>query len=62
MTFVIDNDSASTKHNLTIEDLDVGIDAGGGETAEQTVTPEAGTYAYFCAYHRSAMKGSLTVS
>jgi plastocyanin len=60
--FVIKNESDSTEHNLTIEDLDVDKDAEAGESAEQTVTPDAGTYEYHCEYHPSAMKGTLTVS
>ena len=62
VTFVLKNEADSTEHNLTIEDLDVDKDAEGGESAEQTVTPEAGTYDYFCEYHPSQMKGTLTVS
>ena len=58
---VIKNDG-NAKHNLTIADLDVGLDAAAGESADETVEPEAGTYEYHCEYHPSAMKGTLTVS
>lgn len=62
ITFVLRNEAEATRHNLTITDLQVDQDAEGGATAEQTATAQAGTYEYFCEYHPSAMKGTLTVS
>ena len=62
VTFVLQNDADGTEHNLTIEGLDVDKDAEGGESAEQTVSPEAGTYDYQCEYHPASMKGTLTVT
>ncbi|MEY2425212.1 MAG: Cupredoxin-like domain [Actinomycetota bacterium] len=59
--FVIKNEG-DVEHNLTIEDLDVNKDVEAGESADQTVTPAAGTYEYHCEYHPAKMKGTLTVS
>ena len=61
VTFKIVN-NGTVEHNLTIKDLKVDKDAEVGESAEQTVTPAAGTYEFHCEYHPSAMKGTLTVS
>jgi plastocyanin len=61
VTFKITN-NGTVEHNLTIDDLAVNKDVEAGESAEQTVTPKAGTYEYHCEYHPSQMKGELTVS
>lgn len=61
VTFKLTN-NGSVEHNLTIKDINVDKDAEVNESAEQTVTPKAGTYEYHCEYHPSAMKGTLTVS
>ena len=60
--FQIRNEADGTKHNLTVEGLEVDKDVEAGQEAEQTVTAEAGTYNYFCEYHPQGMKGTLTVS
>jgi plastocyanin len=60
VTFVVDNQD-SAEHNLTIEDLDVSKDVEGGETINQAVTPDAGTYQFHCKYHPDQMKGTITV-
>ena len=50
-----------TDHTFTIEDLDVDIAAGGGESASGDATLEAGEYEFVCRIH-PAMQGTLTVS
>ena len=50
-----------TDHTFTIEELDVDIAAGGGESASGDATVEAGSYEYVCRIHPS-MQGTLTVS
>ena len=60
VTFVVDNKD-SAEHNLTIADLDVDQDVEGGETANATVTPDAGSYQFHCKYHPDQMKGTVTV-
>ena len=49
------------EHNITVEDLDVDEDADGGETGQATVTPDAGSYDFHCAYHPDQMRGTITV-
>lgn len=62
LTISFQNNGAVT-HNLTIDDLDVDQDASTNETKTLSpVTPEAGSYDYFCKYHPSSMKGQLIVS
>lgn len=61
LTIKIEN-KGKIPHNITVEDLKVSKDVEGGQSAEQTVTPAAGTYQYHCEYHPEAMKGTLTVS
>jgi plastocyanin len=50
-----------TDHTFTIDDLDVDIAAGGGESASGELTADAGEYEFHCRIH-SSMKGTLTVS
>jgi plastocyanin len=53
------------EHDWTVDDLDVEIYAGPGETSSVTVTAAAGTYEVYCSIpgHRElGMEGSLTVS
>ena len=51
------------KHNFTAEDvgLDVDVAATGAATIELEGV-EAGTYEYFCEYHKDSMKGTLEVT
>lgn len=48
-------------HTFTIEELDVDIAAGGGESAAGDATLEEGEYEFVCRIH-PAMQGTLTVS
>jgi plastocyanin len=49
------------EHSFTVEDLDVEVEAEGGESATTTFTAEAGTYEFHCEYHPDQMTGELTV-
>lgn len=59
VTIVLTNED-SAEHNITVEDLDVDEDAEGGETAQATITPDAGTYEFRCEYHPNRMQGTIT--
>ena len=51
------------EHSLTIDEMDVDIEAAGGEEAMGTFTPEEiGTFEYYCKYHPDQMTGKLEVS
>ena len=51
----------STAHTFTIDELDVDVEAGPGEEATTTFTPdEIGTLEFYCRFH-PAMKGELKV-
>jgi len=53
----------SIEHNFTFAEGDANQDVEGGEDAKVTFTaPAAGTYPFFCKYHPSAMKGTITVT
>ena len=53
----------SIEHNFTFADAGANQDVEGGEDATVTLTaPAAGTYPFFCKYHPSAMKGTITVT
>lgn len=49
-------------HDVTIDELDVHVEAPGGETASETYEIEPGTYEYYCSVpgHRSSMNGEIT--
>jgi plastocyanin len=60
LTFVNEDE---TEHSFTIDDMDVDVEAEGGEEATTTFTPEeTGTFEYYCRYHPDTMTGELTVS
>lgn len=51
------------KHNLTVEDagLDVDVDAGATATVDLSGV-EAGSYDFYCEYHKDSMTGTLEVT
>lgn len=60
LTLVNEDD---TEHSFTIDELNVDIEAHGGEEASTTFTPEElGTFEYYCRYHPDTMTGELVVS
>jgi plastocyanin len=51
-----------TEHSFTVEDLDVEVEAEGGESATTTFTAdEPGTFEFHCEYHPEQMTGELTI-
>jgi len=51
------------KHNFTFAEANADQDVEGGEDATATFTaPAAGSYEFFCKYHPSAMRGTVTVT
>ena len=53
----------SIEHNFTFAAGDANQDVEGGEDATVTFTaPAAGSNPFFCKYHPSAMKGTITVT
>lgn len=60
LTFVNED---GTAHSFTIDDMEVDVEAAGGEEATTTFTPEeTGTFEFYCKYHPDTMTGELTVS
>lgn len=61
VTVEFDNEGEA-EHSFTVEDLDVEVEAEGGESATTTFTAdEAGTYQFHCEYHPDQMTGELTI-
>ena len=53
----------SAEHNFTFEAANADQDVEANEDAKVTFTaPAAGSYPFFCKYHPSAMKGTITVT
>jgi plastocyanin len=53
----------SIEHNFTFAAGNANQDIEGSEDAKVTFTaPAAGSYPFFCKYHPSAMKGTITVT
>lgn len=53
----------SLEHNFTFAAGDANQDVEANEDAKVTFTaPAAGSYPFFCKYHPSAMKGTITVT
>jgi plastocyanin len=53
----------SIEHNFTFAEANADQDVEGGEDATVTFTaPAAGGYEFFCKYHPSAMRGTVTVT
>ena len=53
----------SIEHNFTFAAGNANQDVEGGEDATVTFTaPAAGSYPFFCKYHPTAMKGTITVT
>ena len=51
------------EHNFTFAEANADQDVEGGEDATVTFTaPAAGSYEFFCKYHPSAMRGTVTVT
>ena len=60
LTFVNEDD---VEHSFTIDEMEVDIEAAGGEEVTEEFTPEEiGTFEYYCRYHPDTMKGKLEIS
>jgi plastocyanin len=61
VTVTLVNDD-SAEHSFTVEDLDVEVEAEGGESADVTFTaPDSGSVEFHCEYHPEQMRGEITV-
>ncbi len=59
LTFVNEDDTA---HSFSIDELDVDVEAQGGEENQATFTPnDTGTFEFYCKFHPQ-MKGEFKVS
>jgi plastocyanin len=63
VTFKLDNND-QVEHNLTIEGLQVNQDVDAGENVKVKTKSKvaAGSYPFFCSYHRQRMTGTFIVS
>lgn len=61
VTIALDN-QGGINHDVTIDELNIKVEAAGGETASETVEVEPGTYEYYCSVpgHKSTMSGEIT--
>jgi len=55
------NGHASTPHTFTVQDTDLDVELGGGESEVVTIDLEPGTYGFVCRFHPQ-MTGTLTVT
>jgi cytochrome c oxidase subunit 2 len=59
VTLVNDDDA---EHSFTVEDLDVEVEAHGGESADVTFTaPDSGSVEFHCEYHPEQMRGEISI-
>lgn len=57
----LDN-TGDAEHSFTSDDLDVEVEAGGGEEASTTFdVPDSGTFEFHCKYHPDGMTGQIVV-
>jgi len=62
VTVTVDNQD-TVEHNFTFKDANANKDAEAGESVEVSFTaPAAGSYEFFCKYHPTQMKGTVTVA
>ena len=62
VTLTLEN-QGEAEHSFTSEELDIEVEAEGGESAETTFTAPAedGSFEFFCEYHPDEMRGELHV-
>jgi plastocyanin len=62
VTVKVDNQD-TVEHNFTLKEANAEQDVEGGESVEVSfMAPAAGSYQFFCKYHPSQMKGTVTVA
>lgn len=60
LTLVNEDDAT---HSFTIDEMEVDIEAEGGQETQSSFTPEeTGTFEFYCKYHPETMKGEFEVS
>jgi plastocyanin len=61
-SFEFTNDD-EVEHNFSIDDADIDEDAEAGESTTVDVSSlEAGTYDFYCKYHKDQMTGTLEIT